>query len=83
MKLLPELTLYTCFLSFTEEKRTYTRCIFNNEVDVVGVLEVVEELDDVLMVQAVHNLDLSLDLIDHTSLFYVRLLHLLECVGNP
>lgn len=60
----------------------YSRCIVDDEVDIVIIFEMVEQFDDILVVQAVHDLDLGSDLLDHAAQLQSLLLHLLDCVDD-
>ena len=60
----------------------YARGIIDNKVNVGVIFEMIEELDDVFMVKAVHDLDFSCDLFNHPTVFKSLFLHLLDSINH-
>ena len=60
----------------------YARGIIDNKVNVGIVFEVIEELNDVFVVKAVHDLDFSCDLFNHPTVFKSLFVHLFNSINH-
>jgi len=56
--------------------------VFDDKVDFVIIFKVIEELDDIVMVETVHDFDFSLDLLNHSTSFQSFFIHLFDSINH-